>query len=202
MWSCGRSPSLVCVFSGRLCVLGLWVSLVPETGFCLRTSSRLVVSLRLCLCVFVNTAPLSSPSPVLSFRSLVRSRFGSRNRGHGGVFSALGCGVTRVPPPLAVRCALFSVDGRVGCFSCLNEIGRSFCGASPASGPASGPASKRASERASGPATPPTFTADATTQNPKPTGDARGGSLSPPPNTSAENRLVEGMVLHGPAVVE
>ena len=107
---------------------------------CLVTSSRLVVSLRLCLCVFVNTAPLSSPSPVLSFRSLVRSRFGSRNRGHSGVFSALGCGVTRVPPPLAVRCALFSVDGRVGCFSCLNEIGRSFCGASPASGPASGPA--------------------------------------------------------------
>ena len=107
---------------------------------CLVTSSRLVVSLRLCLCVFVNTAPLSSPSPVLSISSLVRSRFGSRNRVHGGVFSALGCcGVTRVPPPLAVRCALFSVDGRVGCFSCLNEIGRSFCGASPGSGPATPP---------------------------------------------------------------
>ena len=140
VWSGGRSLSLVCVFSGRLCVLGLWVSLVPERGFGLRTSSRLVVSLRLCLCVFVNTTPLLSPPPVLSFRSLVRSRFGSRNRGHGGVFSALGCGVTRVPPPLAVRCALFSVDGRVGCFSCLNGIGRSFCGASPGSGPASGPA--------------------------------------------------------------
>ena len=41
---------------------------------CLVTSSRLVVSLRLCLCVFVNTTPLSSPPPVLSFRSLVRSR--------------------------------------------------------------------------------------------------------------------------------
>ena len=77
---------MVCVFSGRLCLLGLWVSLVPETGFYLRASSRLVVSLRLCLCVFVNMAPLSSPSHVLSFRSLVRSRFGSRSRGHGGVY--------------------------------------------------------------------------------------------------------------------
>ena len=33
VWSGVRSPVLVCVFSGRLCVLGLCVLLVPGTGF-------------------------------------------------------------------------------------------------------------------------------------------------------------------------
>ena len=32
VWSGDRSPSLVCVFSGRLCVLGLWILLGLETG--------------------------------------------------------------------------------------------------------------------------------------------------------------------------
>ena len=43
VWSGDRSPSLVCVFSGRLCVVGLWVSLGPETG--LFVSRRLFVSI-------------------------------------------------------------------------------------------------------------------------------------------------------------
>ena len=41
-------------------------------------------------------------------------------RSIGGVLSALGRGVARVPPPLAVRCALFSVDGGMGRYSWLN----------------------------------------------------------------------------------
>ena len=49
--------------------------------------------------------------------------------------------VLRVPPPLlAVRCALFSVDGRVGCFSCLERIWSVFLW---------GFTCERASERAS-----------------------------------------------------
>ena len=32
VWSGDRSPSLVCVFSGRLCVLGLWILFGLETG--------------------------------------------------------------------------------------------------------------------------------------------------------------------------
>ena len=38
--------------------------------------------------------------------------------------------ITRVPPRLAVRCALFSVFVGVGCFSGDNKIGRLFGGAS------------------------------------------------------------------------
>ena len=45
-----RSPVFVCVFSGRLRVLRLWGSGIPDTGFCVspsvRASSRLVVGLR------------------------------------------------------------------------------------------------------------------------------------------------------------
>ena len=112
VWSGDRSPSLVCVFSGRLCVLGLWVSLVPETGFCLRTSSRLVVGPRLCLCVSFDPTPLSSSSSVLSFRSVVRSRFGSRGRGQSVLLCCvrLCCGAQAT----AARSALFGF-GVCGC---------------------------------------------------------------------------------------
>ena len=49
---------------------------------------------------------------------------------------AARCYTTRVPPRLAVRCALFSVDGGVGLFSWLNSTFRSFCAAC---GPSTGP---------------------------------------------------------------
>ena len=84
-----------------------------------------------CWCLSVGKTPPLSRASIAMFRSLRRSLLGSRAAAIGGANSALGCGVTRVPPPLAVRCAMFPVDMRVGCFSCLNEIGRSFCGASP-----------------------------------------------------------------------
>ena len=42
MWSCGRYSSLVCVVSGHLCVLGLWVVLFPEAA--LFVSRRLFMS--------------------------------------------------------------------------------------------------------------------------------------------------------------
>ena len=41
-------------------------------------------------------------------------------RSIGGVLSALGRGVTRVPPPLAVRCLVFSGFVGVACFSSRN----------------------------------------------------------------------------------
>ena len=52
---------------------------------CLGSSSRPSVGLRLCLCVSVDTAPLSSPPSLSISISLVRSRFGARNRGQSAV---------------------------------------------------------------------------------------------------------------------
>ena len=77
-------------------------------SLCLQTSWRLVVGPRLCVRVSFDPTPLSSSSSVLSSRSVVRSRFGSRGREVNRVFSAvLGRVVTRKPPQLGVRC-LFS----------------------------------------------------------------------------------------------
>ena len=52
-------------------------------------------------------------------------------RAIGRAFSAFVCGLRAVPPPLGVRCALFSVFVGVGRFSGVNKIGRLFGGASP-----------------------------------------------------------------------
>ena len=49
----------------------------------------------------------------------------------GRAFSVFVCGLRAVPPPLGVRCALFSVFVGVGRFSGVNKIGRLFGGASP-----------------------------------------------------------------------
>ena len=72
-----RSPVFVCVFSGRLRVLRLWVSGVPDTGFRVspsaRASERLVVGLR-CRAVFVrvsrSTRLLRQVPPLVRSRSL------------------------------------------------------------------------------------------------------------------------------------
>jgi len=58
-----------------------------------------------------------------------------------GALSAFVCVVSREPPPLAVRCVLFSVDRGVGCFSSRNWNHRFLWGF--ASEPASEPASDR-----------------------------------------------------------
>ena len=52
-------------------------------------------------------------------------------RAIGRAFSAFVCGLRAVPPPLGVRCVLFSVFVGVGRFSGVNKIGRLFGGASP-----------------------------------------------------------------------
>ena len=44
----------------------------------------------------------------------------AESRSIGGVLSALGRGVTRVPPPLAVRCLVFSGFAGMACFSSRN----------------------------------------------------------------------------------
>ena len=73
---------LVCVLSGRLCVLGLCVSGVSESGFfCLRPCLCAEVGLRLCVCAPFGAIPPSRNPLVLPFRSLVRSRL--RSRGYG-----------------------------------------------------------------------------------------------------------------------
>ena len=79
---------------------------------CLRTSSRLMVGPRLCLCVSFDPTPLSSSSSVLSFRSVVRSRFGSRGRGQSVLLCCvrLCCGAQAT----AARSALFGF-GVCGC---------------------------------------------------------------------------------------
>ena len=79
---------------------------------CLRTSSRLVVGPRLCVCVSFDPTPLSSSSSVLSFRSVVRSRFGSRGRGQSVLLCCVRpcCGAQAT----AARSALF-VFGVCGC---------------------------------------------------------------------------------------
>ena len=69
---------------------------------CLRTSSRLVVGApRLCVCVSFDPTPLSSSSSVLLFRSVVRSRFGSRDRGQSA--SSLLCPLSPHRHALAMR---------------------------------------------------------------------------------------------------
>ena len=78
----------------------------------LRTSSRLVVGPRLCVCVSFDPTPLSSSSSVLSYRSVVRSRFGSRGRGQSILLCCVRpcCGAQAT----AARSALFSF-GVCGC---------------------------------------------------------------------------------------
>ena len=122
-WSCGRSPVLVCVVSGRLRALGLcWGSEDPGRGnLASGPCSRLVFCHGRCMCVPVDTTPPSSRASLLVPRSLRRSRPGSR----AGLQSLLDmaaarCYIARVPPRLAVRCALVSEDGGVGRFSWLN----------------------------------------------------------------------------------
>ena len=86
-----------------------------------RLCSRLVFCHGRCTCVPVGTTPPSSRASLLVPRSLRRSRPGSRavcSRQWFGV--AARCYITRVPPRLAVRCALVSADGGVGRFSWLN----------------------------------------------------------------------------------
>ena len=111
---------------------------------CLRTSSRLVVGPRLCMCVSFDPTPLSSSSSVLSFRSVVRSRFGSRGRGQ----SCLLCCVRPWcdAQATAARSALF-VIGVCGCgvFSSLNLNDRDLCAALPAT-PASDARQRRPPE--------------------------------------------------------
>ena len=79
---------------------------------CLRTSSRLVVGPWLCMCASFDPIPLSSSSSVLSYRSVVRSRFGSRGRGQSALLCCVRpcCGAQAT----AARSALFSF-GVCGC---------------------------------------------------------------------------------------
>ena len=76
--------------------------------------SRMVVGLRLCLCVSVDTAPLSSHPSVRWLRSLRCLSLGSRGDGESPVsFICTRLFITRVLPPLEVRCACFAFWGVV-----------------------------------------------------------------------------------------
>ena len=140
--SCFGLSLLPCVWLAR--VLGY----SPIRANCLLgANSRLVVvglrlSIFVCACWYDSfvESRLACCVPLSSSFSIGLARVPCNRR---RTSSALSCGVTRVQPSLGLRRALFSEDLRAGCFSCVNGIGigRSFCGASPASGPASGPAS-------------------------------------------------------------
>ena len=96
-----------------------------------RLCSRLVFCHGRCMCVPVGTTPSSSCASLLVSRSLRLSRLGSRvGCAIAGGSTRLLAVITRVPPRLAVRCALFSVFVGVGRFSGDNKIGRLFGGAS------------------------------------------------------------------------
>ena len=90
----------------RLFLTGLnWLSAVL---------SRLVVGLRLCLCVSDDTAPFSSHPSVRWLRSLRCLRSGSRGDEESPVsFICTRLFITRVLPPLEVRCACFAFWGCV-----------------------------------------------------------------------------------------
>jgi hypothetical protein len=99
----------------------LWVSEITERGFWAPTffasGGRYVA-------VFVRVCRHGSfVESLLSFDlDLSRSIliWLAESRSIGGVLSALGRGVTRVPPPLAVRCLVFSGFVGVACFSSRN----------------------------------------------------------------------------------
>ena len=108
-------------FWGRVRALGLWVSHSRKR---ILVSRLFFASLDRSVAVFVRVCRHGSfVESLLSFDlDLSRSIliWLAELRSIGGVLSALGRGVARVPPPLAVRCALFSVDGGMGRFSWLN----------------------------------------------------------------------------------
>ena len=103
-------------------VLGLWVSEITERGF--SASPTFFASGGRYVAVFVRVCRHGSfVESLLSFDlDLSRSIliWLAESRSIGGVLSALGRGVTRVPPPLAVRCLVFSGIVGVACFSSRN----------------------------------------------------------------------------------
>ena len=93
-------------------VPGYWILWAP------RLCSRLVFCHGRCMCVPADTTPPSSRASLLVPRSLRRSRPGSRVGLKSLLeMAAARCYITRVPPRLAVRYALVSVDGGAGLFS-------------------------------------------------------------------------------------
>ena len=108
--------------SGPVHVLGLWVSEITERGF--SASPTFFASGGRYVAVFVRVCRHGSfVESLLSFDlDLSRSIliWLAESRSIGGVLSALGRGVTRVPPPLAVRCLVFSGIVGVACFSSRN----------------------------------------------------------------------------------
>jgi hypothetical protein len=100
----------------------LWVSEITERGFW--ASPTFFASGGRYVAVFVRVCRHGSfVESLLSFDlDLSRSIliWLAESRSIGGVLSALGRGVTRVPPPLAVRCLVFSGFVGVACFSSRN----------------------------------------------------------------------------------
>ena len=131
----GRAFDFLCWWCsvwGRLRGLGLWVSLSPDIGFYgrpafVRVSSSVMGAVCACLLArhLRRVAPRFSCPGLFVCLVLARARCGIA----GGSTRLLAV-ITRVPPRLAVRCALFSVFVGVGCFSGDNKIGRLFGGAS------------------------------------------------------------------------
>ena len=100
----------------------LWVSEITERGFW--ASPTFFASGGRYVAVFVRVCRHGSfVESLLSF-DLDLSRSISISLAEptsiGGVLSALGRGITRVPPPLAVRCLVFSGFVGVACFSSRN----------------------------------------------------------------------------------
>ena len=139
-WSVARSVLVELSIScgGVLCLgssAGAGALGFPAPGYWIlwasRLCSRLVFCHGRCMCVPVGTTPSSSCASLLVSRSLRLSRLGSRaGIAIAGGSTRLLAVITRVPPRLAVRCALFSVFVGVGRFSGDNKIGRLFGGAS------------------------------------------------------------------------
>ena len=134
MWSCGRSSSLVCVFSGRL-FCACWGS-----GFRWDPKQDLL-GLGASSCLFVLQVPppdfgmcpglVPSGGVDLPAGLWLRLLLLLARDVQSAVSSLRSSVVLRaVPPPLGVRCALFSVFVGVGRFSGVNKTGRLFGGAS------------------------------------------------------------------------
>ena len=137
---------------GRVCVLGLWVSIFPERGSW--ASGLFFVSLGRSATVFVRwmyPGPVALAGVRPPRRALWNRRCCSRATCNRRCLICVRlCCYTRAAAACSALCAVFGGYG-VGCFSSRNW-NHLFCGASPASPPASPPASR---PPASPPASPP-----------------------------------------------
>ena len=111
-WSTSRPSGLVASPSRNTRICGTWPSALL---------SRLVFCHGRCMCASMDATPPSSRASLLVSRSLRRPRPGSRATCNRWWRVRAHCWlITRRARGLGVRCALFSVDGGVGCFSWLN----------------------------------------------------------------------------------